>query len=51
MDRGDGFVVVARAVEFGHAHAAQAERRDHQFAAAQAAMRHGGNGFGFDAVT
>jgi hypothetical protein len=30
MNRGDGFLIVARAVEFRHSHAAQAERRDGQ---------------------
>ena len=40
MNGGDGFGFVRRTVKLRHAHAAEAERGDYQFAAAQAALRH-----------
>src|ERR1039458_9118126 len=40
MYGGDGFLVVARAVEFRHSHAAQAERRDGQSLGSQFSLFH-----------
>ena len=40
MNGGDGFGFVRRTVKFRHAHAAEAERGDYQFAAAKVALRH-----------
>src|SRR5207302_729534 len=45
MDVGDGLLIVTRAVELGHAHAAQAHSRNRETAASQLTSFHGRSSF------
>jgi len=47
VNGGDGFGVVRRTVKLGHAHAAQSDRGDHEFAVTQAPLWHRRQSLGF----